>query len=41
VRPSGTEPKVKVYLFATAQDSAASAALLDVLEREISAVIRP
>ena len=41
VRPSGTEPKVKVYLFATAPDSAQSAALLDQLEKEISAVIRP
>lgn len=41
VRPSGTEPKVKVYLFATAADIAQSTALLDQLESEISAVIRP
>ena len=41
VRPSGTEPKVKVYLFATAADIAQSTALLDQLESEISAVVRP
>ena len=40
VRPSGTEPKVKVYLFAKAADQNGSAALLDTLEREISNVIR-
>ena len=35
VRPSGTEPKVKVYLFAKAENSDASAALLDALEAEV------
>ncbi len=40
VRPSGTEPKVKVYLFAKAADQAGSAELLNVLEKEISAVIK-
>ena len=40
VRPSGTEPKVKVYLFARAANQAASAALLDSLESELSAAIR-
>ncbi len=35
VRPSGTEPKVKVYLFAKAKNSDASAALLDALEAEV------
>ncbi len=40
VRPSGTEPKVKVYLFAKAADQQGSEKLLDTLEAEISAVIK-
>ncbi len=40
VRPSGTEPKVKVYLFAKAVDQNGSANLLNILEQEISTVIR-
>ena len=41
VRPSGTEPKVKVYLFARAPMQSLSAGLLDTLQKEISALIRP
>lgn len=40
VRPSGTESKVKVYLFAKADTSAASAALLDALEAEVRELLR-
>ncbi|MBR5546465.1 MAG: phospho-sugar mutase, partial [Clostridia bacterium] len=40
VRPSGTEPKVKVYLFAKAADQNGSTELLNTLEQEISAVIK-
>ena len=40
VRPSGTEPKVKVYLFAKAENPAASAALLDALEAEVRGLLR-
>lgn len=40
VRPSGTEPKVKVYLFAKAADQADSAALLNTLAQEFSSVIK-
>lgn len=32
VRPSGTEPKIKAYLFAKASTSCGAVALLDVLE---------
>ena len=32
VRPSGTEPKLKAYLFAKGADQAAAEATLDVLE---------
>ncbi|MBR3872909.1 MAG: phospho-sugar mutase [Clostridia bacterium] len=41
VRPSGTEPKVKVYLFATASDSTASDALLNEMQAVLTAAIRP
>ena len=40
VRPSGTEPKVKVYLFAKAENPAASAALLNALEAEVRGLLR-
>ena len=40
VRPSGTEPKVKVYLFAKAADQQGSEKLLDTLEAEISSIIK-
>lgn len=40
VRPSGTEPKVKVYLFAKAADQKCSTKLLNILEQEISAVMK-
>ncbi len=40
VRPSGTEPKVKVYLFARAAAQSQSALLLDRLQQEISVLIR-
>ncbi|MCL2212545.1 MAG: phospho-sugar mutase, partial [Oscillospiraceae bacterium] len=35
VRPSGTEPKVKVYLMAKAENKAAAEVVLDALEREM------
>lgn len=39
VRPSGTEPKVKVYLSALADSAPATDALLDALEADINAVL--
>ena len=40
VRPSGTEPKLKMYLTATAATKQASLDLLDALERDLSGVVR-
>ncbi|MDY3816628.1 MAG: phospho-sugar mutase, partial [Candidatus Limiplasma sp.] len=39
VRPSGTEPKVKIYLSAQADDSAGAEALLTALEADIHAAL--
>ena len=36
MRPSGTEPKVKVYLRARADDPAVAEALLDAMAEEIN-----
>ncbi len=41
VRPSGTEPKVKVYLCANAADRLAANRLLDDMTAQVSARIRP
>jgi len=40
VRPSGTEPKLKVYLTANAGTKKASIAMLDALERDMSELVR-
>jgi len=40
VRPSGTEPKVKVYLSVRAASREQARASLDQMEAEISALIR-
>ena len=40
VRPSGTEPKLKVYLTACADSKQASCATLDALERDLSDLVR-
>lgn len=40
VRPSGTEPKLKIYLTATAANKDACARILDELEREWSGTVR-
>ena len=40
VRPSGTEPKVKVYLSVRAQSREEARAALDAMESEISAMIQ-
>ena len=33
VRPSGTEPKIKLYIFATGKDAAEADSLLDAIEK--------
>ena len=40
VRPSGTEPKLKIYLTATADSKAAGVQMLDAMERDMNAVVR-
>ena len=40
VRPSGTEPKLKVYLTATAETKEACADRIDMLERDMNAIVR-
>ena len=40
VRPSGTEPKLKIYLTATAESKEAGLQRLDAMERELSRVVR-
>jgi len=40
VRPSGTEPKLKIYLTATADTKDACAQILDALERELGDMVR-
>jgi len=40
VRPSGTEPKLKIYLTATADSKAAGVQLLDAMESDMNAVVR-
>lgn len=40
VRPSGTEPKLKAYLTATAESKEAGIQLLDAMERELKSVVR-
>ena len=39
VRPSGTEPKIKAYLFAKASDEAGAAAMLDALEQSAREIL--
>ena len=39
VRPSGTEPKIKAYLFAKATDQAGADAMLDELEQSVRALL--
>ncbi len=39
VRPSGTEPKIKAYLFAKAPDRAGADAMLDALEQDARALL--
>jgi len=39
IRPSGTEPKVKAYLFARAADPSACAAMLDALEADVRSLL--
>ena len=34
VRPSGTEPKIKLYIFAKGEDAAAADALIDAIEKD-------
>lgn len=40
IRPSGTEPKVKVYLFARAASQSDSQALLDALEKDVRPAVQ-